>query len=311
MKKLALIYLALILAMTAGITGLPFKVMAWLQGVGVQTAAVDTPAAPPAVEPEVVAMAAPSPSTLSQPAAVATAQPITETGAAGLIASAEPAALPGGALTKPVVRGGDASLDQTTSAILSELAILPAASLPAADAEMLAMSNTALTGLRALRGDAAGPAPATLERLVADALRAGQTDAYIDVLVNEAAGQGAISVPSALVTADGRVDTAVLLASIVAKAQVAAGTIQPVNPADVVAGGEGVEVRVVAQAMGESAENQFYTVAPGDSLGSIAQKFYGDAVYFPAIFEANRALLASPDRLNVGQRLVVPAANTL
>jgi nucleoid-associated protein YgaU len=107
------------------------------------------------------------------------------------------------------------------------------------------------------------------------------------------------------------VDTAVLLSTLVTKAQVASGAVEAVNPADVVAGGEGVEVRVVTQAIGDSTQNQFYTVASGDSLGSIAQKFYGDAVYFPAIFEANRTLLSSPDELQIGQRLVIPPASVL
>jgi nucleoid-associated protein YgaU len=219
--------------------------------------------------------------------------------------------LPEDRLAKPVVRGGDAGLDRTTSAILAELAIIPKEDLTDEEVAMRDMSASAITGLAALRGEAVVTQAPTLESLVVDALRAGQPDAYIDALVNEAAGSGAITVPSALVTSDGRVDTAVLLSTLVTKAQVASGAVEPVNPAEVVAGGDGVEVRVVAQAIGDSAQNQFYTVASGDSLGSIAQKFYGDAVYFPAIFDANRTLLSSPDELQVGQRLVIPPASVL
>ena len=49
-----------------------------------------------------------------------------------------------------------------------------------------------------------------------------------------------------------------------------------------------------------------YTVAPGDSLGSLALRFYGDSALAPLIHEANRGLLASPDRLRVGQVLIIP-----
>jgi nucleoid-associated protein YgaU len=56
---------------------------------------------------------------------------------------------------------------------------------------------------------------------------------------------------------------------------------------------------------------QFYTVGAGDSLGAIALKFYGDAAYFPKIYDANRTILSSPDRLIVGQRLAIPTYTAL
>ncbi len=51
---------------------------------------------------------------------------------------------------------------------------------------------------------------------------------------------------------------------------------------------------------------QTYTVAKGDTLGKIAKRFYGDAKRFPLIVAANA--IADPDKLQVGQRLVVPDA---
>ena len=50
----------------------------------------------------------------------------------------------------------------------------------------------------------------------------------------------------------------------------------------------------------------FYTVASGDSLGAIAQRFYGNAGLYTQIYEANSAILGSPDRIRTGQRLVIP-----
>ena len=80
-----------------------------------------------------------------------------------------------------------------------------------------------LANIRAVTGVVPAAAPAApasgLQALVAQALREGQSDSYIDALVNEAAGRGEFSVPKALVTNDGRVDTATILASIVSQAR--------------------------------------------------------------------------------------------
>lgn len=47
-----------------------------------------------------------------------------------------------------------------------------------------------------------------------------------------------------------------------------------------------------------------YTVRRGDTLGRIARRFYGDPGRYPLIVAANR--IPDPDRLVVGQRLVIP-----
>lgn len=52
---------------------------------------------------------------------------------------------------------------------------------------------------------------------------------------------------------------------------------------------------------------QTYTVKRGDTLGKIARKFYGQAARFPLIVSANR--IADPDKLRIGQRLVIPDAD--
>jgi nucleoid-associated protein YgaU len=53
-----------------------------------------------------------------------------------------------------------------------------------------------------------------------------------------------------------------------------------------------------------------YKVAEHDTLYSITRKFYGKAgeENYKLILEANRATLAGPDKLQVGQELVIPAA---
>lgn len=204
----------------------------------------------------------------------------------------------------PAIRTDDSTLSDTTAAVLAGLGLETGAPIPEVGDEMGEMTSGILSGIRAVTGQSAEPGPATpLQELVITSLQAGRTDAEIDDLINTAAVSGDLTVPEVLVTANGRVDTSVLLASIITEARVASGLARPEAPQS--SGGDGVEVRVVQTAT-ETEQFQFYTVAVGDSLGRIAIKFYGDATFFPRIFEANRATLSSPDRIRVGQRLVIP-----
>ena len=321
MTKAALIYLAMIVIVTGLITGLPMNLISLgtleeanassqaakpevPSGAGAGKAPVLIPALAPSQDPEKTPEVTGIVSTSSQ---AATAGSSTAAALASVPKKVVEAPAVEHKLAKPIVRSGDTSLDLTTASILADLSLGEKPQIAPEAQELQAMSNAALTGLRAMRAKKAAAVETTLEALVVQALREGQNDGYIDALVNEAAGKGRIIVPSALVTSDGRVDTAVLLSSLVAQAQVASGAASPVRPGDVTASGDGVEVRVVQKAIGGSESHQFYTVLPGDSLGAIAVKFYGDVTHFTAIFNANRAILSSPDRLNVGQRLVIPA----
>jgi LysM repeat protein len=58
-----------------------------------------------------------------------------------------------------------------------------------------------------------------------------------------------------------------------------------------------------APAVGEA---QIYEVKSGDTLGAIAQRFYGKASLYPKIFDANRDILTNPDLIKVGQKLKIP-----
>ncbi len=53
-------------------------------------------------------------------------------------------------------------------------------------------------------------------------------------------------------------------------------------------------------------EAKFYTVKSGDSLSKIAKEFYGDAMKYPEIFEANKPMLTDPDKIYPGQVLRIP-----
>ncbi len=54
-------------------------------------------------------------------------------------------------------------------------------------------------------------------------------------------------------------------------------------------------------------EAKFYTVKKGDSLSKIAKEYYGDAMKYPAIFEANKPMLKDPNLIYPGQVLRIPA----
>lgn len=49
-----------------------------------------------------------------------------------------------------------------------------------------------------------------------------------------------------------------------------------------------------------------HTVTSGESLSKIAKHYYGNAMKYNAIFEANRNLLSNPDVIHPGQELVIP-----
>ncbi len=59
----------------------------------------------------------------------------------------------------------------------------------------------------------------------------------------------------------------------------------------------------------EPAQTNFYTVKSGDTLSKIAKEFYGDAMKYPAIFEANKPMLSDPDKIYPGQTLRIPTAS--
>ena len=78
--------------------------------------------------------------------------------------------------------------------------------------------------------------------------------------------------------------------------------IKQVNPAadDITAD---ITVQAPAAAHGTA---QTYTVKSGDTLSRISRQFYGDANEYMRIFYANRRIITDPDKIQVGQELVIP-----
>jgi nucleoid-associated protein YgaU len=54
---------------------------------------------------------------------------------------------------------------------------------------------------------------------------------------------------------------------------------------------------------------QTYSVQSGDTLWKIAKNHYGDGAQYMQIFYANRDKLNDPDKIQIGQDLVIPANN--
>jgi nucleoid-associated protein YgaU len=70
---------------------------------------------------------------------------------------------------------------------------------------------------------------------------------------------------------------------------------------------ESARTQLDAALQRQSAASQtLYRVRPSDSLASISLRFYGRSDQWHRIFEANRHLLADPNRLTPGMTLVIP-----
>ena len=61
-----------------------------------------------------------------------------------------------------------------------------------------------------------------------------------------------------------------------------------------------------AAAGGGGQAGETYTVKGGDNLSKISKQFYGDPNEYMRIFYANRDKLKDPDKIQVGQLLVIP-----
>ena len=53
-------------------------------------------------------------------------------------------------------------------------------------------------------------------------------------------------------------------------------------------------------------ETEYYTIVSGDTLSKIAKKYYGNAMKYPAIFEANREVIKDANLIYPGQKIRIP-----
>jgi nucleoid-associated protein YgaU len=80
------------------------------------------------------------------------------------------------------------------------------------------------------------------------------------------------------------------------------------NQDDITADISGDSSRAMGAAAGggQGGSGQTYEVKSGDNLSKISKQFYGDANEYMRIFYANRDTLNDPDKIQVGQKLVIP-----
>ncbi len=65
-----------------------------------------------------------------------------------------------------------------------------------------------------------------------------------------------------------------------------------------------------AAGTGQAPGGESYTIKGGDTLSKISKQFYGDSNEYMRIFYANRDKLNDPDKIQVGQQLVIPPDDT-
>jgi len=128
-------------------------------------------------------------------------------------------------------------------------------------------------------GAGAAGTPPRLELLIIAALEQGKSEIQLDEVATRAVARGGGDVPQNLMSADGRVDTAPLLAMLGTNRQ----------HTDALAPGP-----------------RHHIVRPGDTLESISYRFYGQTGREDHIRDANRDILSGSGALEPGLRLVVP-----
>lgn len=181
-----------------------------------------------------------------------------------------------------------------TVAVLSLSANLVAAAESNDDSQMLALTQSVLQGIT---GNAEPVSQKEqmpdLSSLISQAMKEGQSDAYLEALIGEAVQDGTVEVPDAMVSTDGSVDTKTLLASLVSQ------SLKTTQKNDVLAS-------EASGSSSEKAEQRSHTVVSGDSLAAIALRYYGDAGEFSKIFAANRNTIQRPNLIRVGQVILIP-----
>ena len=69
---------------------------------------------------------------------------------------------------------------------------------------------------------------------------------------------------------------------------------------------EAVDDSALRSPQPQAARPKVHEVQSGDTLSSIADKYYGEANAYQRIFEANRPMLNDPDEIYPGQVLIIP-----
>lgn len=168
--------------------------------------------------------------------------------------------------------------------------------------------------------DAAQNLRNAIREIVKHADKRGEPEDYVLKLIEEAVATSGSEVPVALLAADGNLDTTMLVRSVVgrsldpAEADADAGYLAALRGEAGTTAGKEIDSRVRTAAKpvpakirpSPKARPSSVIVVNGDTLGGIAWRYYGDALAYVKIFEANKDRLESPDQIRVGATLRLP-----
>lgn len=143
-----------------------------------------------------------------------------------------------------------------------------------------------------------------IERLRLSTSNADTASEVMVATLTKAAEGGLVDMVSALRTPAGSIDTDTLIFNIVQSSLLGDQTIESTEAAHEMSR----KIFAASDARTTAAGGlRFYTVRSGDSLAYISLQFYGVLEAYARILEANRDTLQSPDKIRVGQRLIIPS----
>ena len=153
-----------------------------------------------------------------------------------------------------------------------------------------------------------------IKELVRHAGEDGKSSDYIAKLVDEAVESSKVYVPIALRGSDGKLDTSLLIQSVVVRSLAPAATDEDADylaalddEADSTVTTAAVQVpEKLAQPAAADERPKFVIVQAGQTLGGIAWKYYGDSLEYVKIFRANRDKIRNPNVVRVGLKLRLP-----
>lgn len=143
-----------------------------------------------------------------------------------------------------------------------------------------------------------------IDRLRLRVENAGVTGGLTGDTLIRAAEAGRIDMADALRTPTGEIDTDTMIFNLVQSSLLRDQTIESINAA------YEMSRKVFAASNARTTDVgglRVYTVRAGDSLAYISLQFYGVLGAYTRILEANRDTLQSPDKIQVGQRLIIPS----
>jgi nucleoid-associated protein YgaU len=142
------------------------------------------------------------------------------------------------------------------------------------------------------------------ERVGTDAQPYGRTAGVVD---QTAAWDDAATRSSATVTASG--DAATFTPPPMTDFAAARTTVVQTQSLATMRPFEAVEAATAPSSLSSVPANapRRHTVRDGDTLGGLAERYYGDARRYREIFDANRSTLTSPEMLPIGATLTIPA----